>query len=104
MYPCTYCIFRLFLGFDLLLVFRGCVAHCPTLSNLKQYSFVVSQNTGSGIWAQISTVLYKTAIKVLARTGFSSESLTGEGLSSKLGFFLALEDLVDCFLEARNGE
>lgn len=103
-YTCICWIFRLFPGFRSLLVFYDCVAHCPKLSSLKRHTFVVSWNPGSGIWAQLSIVFCKPAIKASARTGFSSESLTGELLSSKLRFFLEAVDMVYCFLETRNGE
>lgn len=87
------------------------MAYCPKVSSLKLHIFVVSQNPGSGVWVQLSWVLCKAAVKVLAKTGFSSGGLTGEGFSSKLSQVFGkvhllepVEDMVACFSEARNGE
>lgn len=71
--------------------------------SLKEHTFAVSWSPG--IWAQLSIVFCKPAIKESGRTWFSSESLIVEGVSSKFRFFQeAIEELVYCFLEARNGE
>ena len=68
--------------------------HNESLQNFiaqKNMHVLFHSSCGPRIWAQISCVLcfrvfQRTAIKMLARAGISSDGLTGEGLNSKLTY------------------